>query len=237
MIGFTVGPSVGVQPWVVALVADVALVWRARAVPWRSIPWATAVIAGSLAVLATAAADELPIRSWLSGTGPAALARTIGVSAAGANLVNNLPAFLVGSSRIGHHESPRLWALLLGVNVGPTLLVTGTLAGLLWLDSVRRLDLDVGPAAFFRAGLRVGIPALLASGAAGVLVEQLVLGHPRRVSASISASKRLRSAESLNAARSSARRQRLAAELPARCTRGAVGNVPRSNGATAASRI
>jgi Na+/H+ antiporter NhaD/arsenite permease-like protein len=47
-------------------------------------------------------------------------------------------------------------------------LITGTLAALLWQASLRRLDVRVSSAQFARVGVRVVIPALVA--AFGMLV-------------------------------------------------------------------
>ena len=44
--------------------------------------------------------------------------------------------------------------------MGPTVFVTGSLAGLLWLDVARRSGLDVGWRDYARAGVLVGLPAL-----------------------------------------------------------------------------
>ena len=51
-------------------------------------------------------------------------------------MLNNLPAFLVALPHVTGTD--HVLALLFGVNVGPTVLVTGSLAGLLWLDAARR---------------------------------------------------------------------------------------------------
>ena len=55
LVGFVVGPSIGVQPWAIALAADLVLVALVRHVPLGAIPWGTALVAGSLAVLAATA--------------------------------------------------------------------------------------------------------------------------------------------------------------------------------------
>jgi arsenical pump membrane protein len=166
LVGFTCGSFVGIQPWVVALGADAVMAfvvtsgrdWRKR-VPWRSVPLATAVMVFALGVLATGAAGYLPIGSLLQGTALTDLARDTGLATLGANVVNNLPALLVALPKIGHHPVPALWAVLLGVNMGPVVLVTGSLASLLWLSTLRRLGVEAGPLDFARFGSRVGLPA------------------------------------------------------------------------------
>jgi len=93
----------------------------------------------------------------------------------GANAVNNLPALLVALPLVGGDPGSRGWALLAGVNMGPVLVVSGSLAGLLWLDVVARLGVPAGPADYTRLGLRIGAPAALV-GLAVVLVTGALVG-------------------------------------------------------------
>jgi arsenical pump membrane protein len=88
----------------------------------------------------------------------------------GANVVNNLPTLLVALPRLGHRTVPSLWAVLLGVNVGPVVLVTGSLASLLWLSTLRRLGVPARPRDFTRLGVRAGLPAAVAALAVATLM-------------------------------------------------------------------
>jgi arsenical pump membrane protein len=162
LVGFVAGRSFGVQPWMVAVGADGVLLGVTRRVPWRHIPWGTALVAGSLGVLAAAAVAHLHVTTVVRGGGTLSLARTVGVTALAANVINNLPALLVALPAVGHHATPALWAILVGVNMGPVLLVTGTLASLLWLDALGRLGVEVHARDFTRVGLHVGLPAAMA---------------------------------------------------------------------------
>lgn len=186
LIGFTVGRGVGLEPWEVALLADAVLIgvevrtrkahhdlgngaaWRA--VPWGAVPVGTALVAGSLSVLAAAAVVHLPVDQLIGGTSVADLARTAGVAAAGANVVNNLPALLVALPATGRGVTPSVWAVLLGVNMGPVLVVTGSLASLLWLDALRRLGVPARARDFSRIGVQVGLPAGLGGVATALLL-------------------------------------------------------------------
>ena len=89
--------------------------------------------------------------------------RIVALAVVAANAINNLPAVLIGLPALGPDPDDRLWSLLLGVNMGPVLIVSGSLAGLLWLDTTRRLGVRVDARRYTSVGLRVGAPALLAA--------------------------------------------------------------------------
>jgi len=168
VIGFLAGRSIGVPPWAVATAADVVLLLILRQVPWRAIPWQTALIVAGLGVLAAAAVTNLSVGRVIGGHGALALARTAGASGVAANVIDNLPALLIALPAVGHQASPVLWAVLAGVNFGPVILVTGSLASLLWLDAMGRLGFPVTAREFTRVGLRVGLPAAVAGGVVAV---------------------------------------------------------------------
>jgi arsenical pump membrane protein len=75
-------------------------------------------------------------RSW---SGPATLMShvdtwgTAAVAAVASVFVNNLPA----ASLLAAHHPPHPFPLLVGLNVGPNLFVTGSLAWVLWLRAAR----------------------------------------------------------------------------------------------------
>jgi arsenical pump membrane protein len=79
------------------------------------------------------------------------------------NLVNNLPAGLVagGAVQAAQASDTLSGAILIGVDLGPNLSVTGSLATILWLNALRREGLHVGAWAFLKLGAVVMIPALL----------------------------------------------------------------------------
>jgi len=162
LVGFTVGDAWGLPAWVVAAIADVVLVAMVRRVPWREVPFGAAGLAGALGVLAAVTAQDLGVERIVGGPGDASTVELFAGSVLGANALNNLPALLVALPALDGAPEPRLWAVLLGLNMGPVLVVSGSLAGLLWLDAVRRLDVAVDVGTYTRVGLRVGLPALAA---------------------------------------------------------------------------
>ena len=74
---------------------------------------------------------------------------TAGVGAVAAILVNNLPASLVLSAQPPPH--PR--ALLLGLDLGPNLVVTGSLSAFLWLQAARAVGTRASITTYSRLGL------------------------------------------------------------------------------------
>jgi arsenical pump membrane protein len=81
------------------------------------------------------------------------------------NVVNNLPLGLIaGSVATGAHLPPHVTgALLIGVDLGPNLSVTGSLATILWLTALRREGQAVSGWTFLKLGAVVMPPALLAA--------------------------------------------------------------------------
>lgn len=85
--------------------------------------------------------------------------------AAAANAINNLPVALIGAAaaRTAHTTATMHGAMLLGINLGPNLSVTGSLATILWLMALRRAKVPISGWRFLRAGLWVMPIALLLS--------------------------------------------------------------------------
>jgi arsenical pump membrane protein len=81
------------------------------------------------------------------------------------NLVNNLPAGLIAGSVLAADHVPAQvsGAVLIGVDLGPNLSVTGSLATILWLTALRRERQEVTMSTFLRLGLLAMPPALILS--------------------------------------------------------------------------
>jgi arsenical pump membrane protein len=175
VIGFTLGDVVGVPVWAVAATADVLLVGLVRRAPWRAIPYGATTLAAALGILAAAAAPDLELERLFTRHDVIGVLGVLGVSVVAANALNNLPAFLIAMPALGSQPGPLLWAVLLGVNMGPVFVVTGSLAGLLWLSTMHRLGVHVDARVYSRVGLRVGLPALTAA-AVALLITNAVAG-------------------------------------------------------------
>jgi arsenical pump membrane protein len=85
------------------------------------------------------------------------------IIAVSSNAINNLPAGLIASATVLQAHSPErvIDALLIGVDLGPNLSITGSLATILWLSSIRREGENVDFMQFFRVGVIVMPPALV----------------------------------------------------------------------------
>jgi len=113
-------------------------------------------------IIREGARHSLPMTAALTGVG-------IGFAS---NIVNNLPMGLMASSISQSTELPLqvTEAMLIGVDLGPNLSVTGSLATLLWLVALRREGVSVGAWQFIKLGALVMIPALFL--ALGILIIQ-----------------------------------------------------------------
>ncbi len=138
-----------------------------RHVSWQVVP----LVAGLFVVvraLDSANAVDL-VRHLLttaSALGPVrGNALTASVFAVADNLFNNLPVALAGGFAIAsaHVASGTRAAMVVAVDLGPNLSVTGSLATLLWLIVLRREGIEVTPLQFLRLGAVVTIPALAAA--------------------------------------------------------------------------
>ena len=81
------------------------------------------------------------------------------------NLMNNLPVGLIVGSVVTADNLPSqiVGSMLIGVDLGPNLSVTGSLATILWLVVLRREGLEVGTWRFLRLGIVVMPSALVLS--------------------------------------------------------------------------
>ena len=168
LVGFTLGDVVGVPAWVVAATATVWASCWSRTVRWRSVPLGAITVAGGLAVLVAAALPSLALDTVLGRTGITGRIGALVFGVVGSNATNNLPAVLAAVPSLG--DTGQVWPLLVGTDMGPVLVLTGSLSTLLWRDTARQLGVDVTARRYSSVGIRVGGPALLAATAVVLLV-------------------------------------------------------------------
>jgi arsenical pump membrane protein len=160
----------GDPTWVVTvavvLLVAVFAVRRRAALRFGLVPWRLAVFVLGLALTVEAVlrhgGDEAVSSVAGSGSGLADLGRVAGVGAVASNLLSNLPAYLILEPHAAGGGDTRLLALLLGTNLGPMVLLWGSLATLLWRDRLRARGLDVSWRQFAAFGA-YGVPVVLLS--------------------------------------------------------------------------
>ncbi len=137
----------------------------------KTVPWQVLFFVIGLFLVVAAAVDSglgqqvAHIMARLSDPGLGGVLGSMGLATLLANLVNNLPAFLIiGPDVMGSQMS----AVLVGVNAGPMLTPIGSLATVLWLHLLRRHDAATPS---FTSILTLGIvatPPIVLVGALGV---------------------------------------------------------------------
>jgi arsenical pump membrane protein len=185
-VAFFAGSAAGVKPaWIAATGAGLLAlgVVATNRVPARDLVRATTplflLFVFGLAIVVQAAVDH-GLRDAAShvvptGTGPGSLLAMVAIAAVLANLVNNLPATLVLVSVVPAGSVWLLLALLVGVNVGPNLTYTGSLATLLWRRAVRREAVEPPRRSFFRLAV-LATPLALVAATGGLWAARQVLG-------------------------------------------------------------
>ncbi len=140
LVALVVALTAGVTVWIAALAAAVVLlVVAAFRAPGElrpsRVPWSTLVFAAGLFVVvetlhATGVTDPI-VRALSGGTDTGSLLLLAGAGGVAANVMDNLPAYLVLEPAAGH-EALRYAALLIGVNAGCLITPWASLATLLW---------------------------------------------------------------------------------------------------------
>ncbi|WP_407070822.1 arsenic transporter [Stenotrophomonas maltophilia] len=152
-------------------VAVVAMRQRRSPLPLlRHVSWGVLPLVAGLFVLVEGVAQSGAIQAAANAL--ESLARTSphqagwlagGAAALLSNLANNLPVGLAAGSlgQMADLPAQTRAALLIGVDLGPNLSVTGSLATLLWLVALRREGEHVSALDFLRVGALVMPPALI----------------------------------------------------------------------------
>ncbi|PHV66407.1 arsenic transporter [Williamsia muralis] len=172
---FGLSSVIGIEPvWFAVLGATVMAALAIRARSTSVVEIARSANAGFLAfvfalgVLVVGIADgalgSRLAEFLLDGTGLLDLLLVAVVSAVIANVINNIPATLLMLAALGAGcPTPLVLAMLLGVNIGPTLTYLGSLANMLWLKLVRVGGQSVTVKEFTAVGLLTVPAALVAS--------------------------------------------------------------------------
>ena len=137
----------------------------ARGISWGILPLVAGLFVLVEALQKTGVTDDLAglLRDLVQGSAASAVWAVAAVLAVGCNLVNNLPAGLLAGRVVQLAQVPEQLraAVLIGVDLGPNLSITGSLATILWLTALRREGLRVSAWSFLKLGAAVMPPALI----------------------------------------------------------------------------
>ncbi len=182
LVSSTLDIQLGLPTAIAGALTAIVVMIRSRTSPWatvKDISWGVLPLVAGLFVLVEAL-DKTGLIRLISGALHDAAERSASETAWGAgiviaflcNIMNNLPAGLIAgsavqSAQVSDHVTS---AVLIGVDIGPNLSVTGSLATILWLTALRREGQSVGAWTFLKLGILVMPPALLLALAASILI-------------------------------------------------------------------
>lgn len=137
----------------------------AKEIPWSVLPLVAGLFVivealNSAGALAAAVHAIGQMKAWQPIS--AALTSAFGIAFV-SNFMNNLPSGLISGAAVkaAGAVDPLRSAVLIGVDLGPNLSVTGSLASILWLIAIRRENQEIGFWRFLKWGALVMPPALV----------------------------------------------------------------------------
>jgi arsenical pump membrane protein len=188
--------DLGLPTCLAALVITTIVSTKARSNPLRlarAVSWGTLLLVAGLFVMVDAVESQGVLKvaqqwfAWASSLGQTTGALVVGFFVGIAtNLVNNLPLGLIAGGTIQAAQVKGLIAnaVLIGVDLGPNLSVTGSLATILWLLALRKdsgsdvdgENLDVSFWKFLKVGA-VAMPTALLAALGGAILMQMLVGR------------------------------------------------------------
>jgi arsenical pump membrane protein len=169
------GLSLGAPTCGAAVLAMGVVAWRDRSIPLKiakGVSWSVLPLVAGLFVIVEALQNAGLLRLGLTGLRALAEAATWVAKGTAAlvvavlsNGMNNLPVGLMSGAAIRHAQETSVvaHAILIGVDLGPNLSVTGSLATILWLIALRREKVEITAWEFFKIGIIAMPIALIAS--------------------------------------------------------------------------
>ncbi len=174
VVSSAIGLSLGLPTCCAAVFAMAIVTWHDRRIPLRiakGFSWSILPLVAGLFVIVEAIQKAGLLRMGFNGL--KSLAQNGVWLAKGAaafsvaflsNGMNNLPVGLMSGAAIQNTHSAGVvaHAILLGVDLGPNLSVTGSLATILWLIALRRENVEITAWEFFKVGI-IAMPIALAA--------------------------------------------------------------------------
>jgi arsenical pump membrane protein len=177
--------DLGLPTALTAIAITIIVCIKTRSSPWsllKEISWGTIALVAGLFIMVDAVQSIGALKltqnalQAVQRLAPARAALVTGfVVGIANNIVNNLPlGLLAGGALQAEHATGLIAnAVLIGVDLGPNLSVTGSLATILWLIALRKEKLNVSGWDFLKVGAIAMPVALLASIAGAILMHKL----------------------------------------------------------------
>jgi arsenical pump membrane protein len=171
IVAYPILAALGEPLWIVAvptaLICTAATTSRgvspkqvALGVSWELVPFVFGVLVLATALARAGVTDAL---ATIYARSPAPLPTVGTVAAAGSALINNHPMALLHSVTLAGAPEKLVYAALIGGDLGPRLLPIGSLAGLLWIHTLRVRGFVIPLSTFVGVGLVVTLPSLIVS--------------------------------------------------------------------------
>ncbi|HEY9713844.1 MAG TPA: ArsB/NhaD family transporter, partial [Chroococcales cyanobacterium] len=190
LFGYFVGAQIGLQPYIVAGLGCVILLFCGlmrnkvqltklhNEISWSLFPFVLGLFVVMRGVENLGLAKLMAAGLQHIGNHPLALITTNAFAGAiGSNLINNIPMALLSISVLnelpGSGITSQLGAIL-GCNLGPNITITGSLATMLVISSARKRGADLSAYEFFKAGVWI-TPLLLIAGSVVLWLTDMVL--------------------------------------------------------------
>ncbi len=177
--------DLGLPTCLAALLITAVVCLKAKSNPLtlaKEISWPTLLLVAGLFIMVDAVESLGALRytqaalAWAQHLPAAAgaLVVSFGVGVLN-NVVNNLPLGLIAGATVkaAHLKGLLANAVLIGVDLGPNLSVTGSLATILWLLAMRKEKLNVSAWDFLKVGL-IAMPAAMLASVGGLLLMRLI---------------------------------------------------------------
>jgi arsenical pump membrane protein len=187
--------DLGLPTCLAALVITAVVSIKSRTNPTQlagEISWSTLLLVAGLFIMVDAVEGQGALTLtqhwlvWASHLGQNVGAMVVGFSVGIANnLVNNLPLGLIAGATLkaAHTKSLFANAVLIGVDLGPNLSVTGSLATILWLLAIRKNStaekeekIDINFWKFLKVGA-IAMPVALAGALTGTILMHTLFGQ------------------------------------------------------------
>jgi arsenical pump membrane protein len=177
--------DLGLPTCLAALAITAVVCIKARSNPWsllKEISWATIALVAGLFIMVEAVQSMGALKFTQSALhdvqrlAPTLAALVTGLVVGVANnLVNNLPLGLIAGATLQAEHATGLIAnaVLIGVDLGPNLSITGSLATILWLIVLRKEKVDVKAWDFFKVGI-IAMPVALAASLGGAILMRML---------------------------------------------------------------